>query len=116
MARNPEYLDDPQVQKRRELHTSLTTILGSSNVYFQPPSNITMKYPCFVYNRSSPYTINADDQTYLLRGHYSLTYIDSNIERAMAMQTKLLKSFEHISVERSFTSENLNHDVYNLYY
>lgn len=116
MASSPEYLNDPQVIKRRELHTFLTSILGSNNVYFQPPSNISMKYPCIVYNRTNPYTINADDSTYLLRGHYSVTYIDSNVERAMAMQTKLLKSFEHISVERSFTSENLNHDVYNLYY
>ena len=112
MAEELDYL----VEKRRELSTKLREILGSGNVYFQPPSNTKMNFPCFVYNRSPIFRLRANDKTYLLRNHYSLTYIDSNVERCMAMQDTLLNSFDHISVERSFTSDNLNHDVYNLYY
>lgn len=108
--------EDKLVQRRRELSTKLRDILGSTNVYFQPPPNTMMKYPCFVYNRSNPYKLQADDQSYLLQGHYSVTYIDPDVERCMAIMTKLLDSFQHISVERSFTSDNLNHDVYNLYF
>lgn len=107
---------DPMVAKRRELQTKLETILGSKNVYFQPPSNIKLKYPCFIYNRTSPYTLKADDTNYLVRGHYQLTYISSNVEKCMEMMTTLLGSFDHISVERQFISDNLNHDVYNLFY
>lgn len=112
----PEYLENLLVVRRRALHTILTELLGSTNVYFQPPSNVLMKYPCFLYNQSPLYNLRADDKNYLYMGHYSLTYIDSNVERAMAMKMKILDSFEHISFERNFTSENLNHDVYNLYY
>lgn len=107
---------DPMVAKRRELQTKLETILGSKNVYFQPPSNIKLKYPCFIYERSTPYTLKADDINYLTRGHYSVTFISTDVEKCMAMMTKMLDSFDHISVEREFISEDLNHDVYNLYY
>lgn len=110
------YLDDPIVVKRRELQTKLETILGTKQVYFQPPPGYMLKYPCIVYNRSPLYTLKADDTDYIKRGHYSVTYIDSNVERSMAMMSTILDSFDHISVERSFVSDNLNHDVYNLYY
>lgn len=107
---------DQLVAKRRELQTKLETLLGSKNVYFQPPSNIKLKYPCFIYDRSPIYRLKADDTAYHIRGHYSVTYINSNVEKCMEMMTKILNSFDHISVERSFTSDNLYHDVYNLYY
>lgn len=107
---------DQLVTKRRELQTKLETLLGSKNVYFQPPSNIKLKYPCFIYDRSPIYRLKADDTTYHIRGHYSVTYINSNVEKCMEMMSKILNSFDHISVERSFTSDNLYHDVYNLYY
>lgn len=105
-----------QVDRRRLLQEGLELFLGSKNVYFQPPPNVMLKYPCFIYNRTSPFTMQADDTIYILRGHYSLTYIDPDVERCMDMQEKLLNFFDHISVERSFVSDNLNHDVYNLYY
>lgn len=110
------YLDDQLVVRRRGLQTKLETILGSRNVYFQPPPGFMLKYPCIVYNRSPLFTIKADDTNYLNRGHFSVTYIDSNVERSIAMMSTILDSFDHISVERSFVSDNLNHDVYNLYY
>lgn len=112
----PEYLQDPQVQRRRKLQTELETILGSKHVYFQPPPNTAIKYPCFIYERYTPFTMNADDTVYRIIGHYSITYIDSNVERAMAMQTKILSTFQHISIERNYISDNMNHDIYNLYY
>lgn len=116
MAETPSYLLDSMVQRRRELQTKLETLLGSKNVYFQPPPNTMLKYPCFVYERYTPYTESADNTLYRIVGHYSVTYMDSNVERAMAMQTKILTSFDCISVERNFISDNLNHDVYNIYY
>lgn len=107
---------DQLVTKRRELQTKLETLLGTKNIYFQPPENIKLKYPCFIYERSPVYTLKADDTTYLVRGHYSVTYIDTRVEKCMEMMSKILTSFEHISVERSFVSDGLYHDVYNLYY
>lgn len=111
-----EYLSDPAVLRRRQLQSKLEGILGTKNVYFQPPPNILMKYPCFVYERYTPYTDNADDKPYRIVAHYGLTYIDSNVERSIAMVNKVLCSFDHISPERSYISDNMNHEIFNLYF
>ena len=37
------------MERRLELHEALCEVLGSRNVYFQPPDNVTMRYPCFVF-------------------------------------------------------------------
>lgn len=106
----------PEVQRRLLLHEKLCDLLGSRNVYFQPPPDTMIKYPAFIYNLSPEHKVQADDRIYIMRGHYSLTYIDTRVEACIAMKPRILDAFEHISVERSFTSDNLNHDVYNLYF
>ena len=109
-------LNNPVISRRVTLQEKLEAILGSKNVYFQPPKNTMLQYPAIIYNRSPMYRLRADDQTYLLVGHYSVTFISPDVEECMEMMTKLLDGFQHISVERSFVSDNLNHDVYNLYF
>ena len=37
------------MSKRIDLGNKLKEILGSSNVYFQPPDNLKMVYPCIRY-------------------------------------------------------------------
>lgn len=38
---------------RLELQSELEKILGSRNVYFQPPASVKIKYPAIVYSRKS---------------------------------------------------------------
>ena len=38
---------------REELHELLVSVLGSRNVYFQPPESIRMQYPAIVYARNN---------------------------------------------------------------
>ena len=40
------------MKTRYELHEFLCEILGSRNVYFQPPESVKMKYPAIVYERT----------------------------------------------------------------
>lgn len=40
------------MNRRYELQAVLEGILGSGNVYFQPPENLKMRYDCIVYERS----------------------------------------------------------------
>ena len=37
--------------RRLELDADLRALLGSTNVYFQPPETKKLKYPCFIYER-----------------------------------------------------------------
>lgn len=98
---------------RIELQTLLEELLGSRNVYFQPPESIKMKYPCIVYNRSDISSKFADDAPYLLFDRYELTFITKDPDSEMI---HTIASLPKCKFDRDFVSDNLNHYVYSIYY
>ena len=99
---------------RLKLHEELCDILGSRNVYFQPPESIKMIYPGIVYYKSGIYTNDANDNTYKKVNQYSLTVIDRDPDTDI--HDKILDHFMMCSFDRVYISDNLNHYVLNLYY
>lgn len=73
-----------------------------------------MKYPCFVYNLEDINTVKADNKKYLMNDRYSLKYIDYDPDSPMIK--KILTEFDHCEFDRFFTSSDLNHWVYTLYF
>lgn len=102
------------MEKRQQLHQELLDILGSPNVYYQPPPTVQMKYPCIVYHRSTGDTTFADNYPYMFTVRYQLTYITRNADDPMV--EKLARAFPSIRYDRHFTSDNLNHETFDLYY
>ena len=98
---------------RLSLHKTFEDILGSKNVYFQPPASVFMKYDAIVYSKKDVYTTHANNSTYNQTNCYEVTVIyrdpDSDI-------TKKLLALPMCSFDRHFTSDNLNHDVLTIYY
>lgn len=97
---------------RNQLNQALQEIMGTNAVYFQPPENLRMQYPCI---RCTPATINrrvADNQGYILTDHYTLTYISKSPDRTVSM--KLLR-LPMCSQERTYTSDGLYHEVFSIY-
>jgi hypothetical protein len=96
---------------RLQLHELLETF--TENVYFQPPTNIELKYPCIVYHRDYAETEFADNRPYNHTLRYMVTVIDrdpdSDIPAKIAALPKSLYN-------RFFTVDNLNHDVYRVYF
>jgi hypothetical protein len=101
-------------ERRLELHEKLCKILGSRNVYFQPPGTVRMNYPCIRYERDRGQHTYADNRTYIYRQAYQLTYIDKDPDSDIP--EKLIESFEEINFNRHYVADNLNHDVLILYY
>ena len=101
------------LRTRLELQAILEEILGSENVYFQPPASLRMKYPCIVYERSDIAPIKADNVNYLKRKRYLVTVIDKDPDSVIP--DKLI-DLEYCNFDRHFVSNNLNHDVYTLYF
>jgi len=99
--------------QRTDLHAILVDILGSKCVYFQPPENLKMKYPCIVYQRVTGDTQFADNIPYIIKKRYQITVIDSNPDSPIPDKVAQLP---YCVFDRHFTSGNLNHDVYNLYF
>ena len=103
------------MSKRLEFHEILVNVLGSNNVYFQPPESVKMKYPCIVYHRGEvdPRTAYADDILYRVKKAYVVTVIDANPDSLIPDEVQKLP---YSRLTRSFTKDNLNHDVFTIYY
>ncbi len=98
---------------RLQLQVLLETILGSDNVYFQPPANVQMEYPCIVYSRDSTQTSFADNNPYRFTKRYQVTVIDRNPDSNIPERVGALSMCLH---DRTFASDNLNHYVFTLYF
>ena len=98
---------------RTDLQEILEGILGSKNVYFQPPSTTIMRYPCIVYERSNALKESADNQSYLYEHRYTVTVIDQDPDSVIPDKVAALPKCVY---DRFFTSANLNHDVFSLYF
>lgn len=101
------------MDQRLKLHYKLCEILGSNNVYFQPPTSILLKYPCIIYNKKSYDNVYADDMIYCLNTVYSLTIITSNPNDDFGKQ--VLIQLPRTAFDRGFIIDNLYHEVYTTY-
>lgn len=98
---------------RLELQQTLEDILGSRNVYFQPPSNIKMSYPAIVYELSKHQSVRANNELYLLRTSYDLTVIERTPESEFVLP---LLRLPYCSYDRNFVSDNLYHNTLTIYW
>lgn len=101
------------MNRRLELHEILKEFLGNDHVYYQPPENLKMVYPCIRYTKDDIDLTYADNTQYFNKKRYSITYIDKLPDNEII--DKLL-SLPLSSYDRHYTSDNLNHDVITLYY
>lgn len=84
-----------------------------SHVYFQPPESVKLKYPCIIYERRTGDTIYANDLPYRFEQCYTVTVIDANPDSKLPYEVAKLPMCK---MDRCFTSDNLNHTTFILYY
>ena len=96
-----------------ELKPILVDILGSNNVYFQPPATVQMEYPCIVYHRDYAKTEFADDLPYGHAIRYAVMVIDKNPDSDIPDKVAKLPT---CVLDRFYTADNLNHNVYKLFF
>ena len=99
---------------RLELHEELCKLLGTRYVYFQPPENVKMYYPCIVYSVVSISQIRADNRIYKGNTRYQLTVIDRDPDSMI--YDKIMHRFEMCSFDRAYAVDNLYHNVLTIYY
>lgn len=98
---------------RLELQTMLEELLGSRNVYYQPPASVRMQYPAIVYSRSDIRNQFANNSVYTQSHIYEITVIDSNPDSEIVQKVSRLPTCRF---NRHYTADNLNHDVFTIYY
>ncbi len=98
---------------RLDLQRELETLLGSRNVYFQPPPSVRMQYPAIVYSRKSIDNLHANNAIYKQDNSYDVIVIDRDPDSEIPKKVSLLPMCRF---DRHYTADNLNHDVFTLYY
>lgn len=97
--------------QRAELSKLLKAL--APNVYFQPPSNVQMQYPCIVYERARSDTRFAGNSTYLFTKQYTVTVIDRDPDSPIVDAVAILPMCSHSTF---FVADNLNHDVFDIFF
>ena len=101
------------MENRLKLHQILIGLLGSKNVYFQPPEGYKISYDCIVYECTHITPTFADNCPYLLFPSYRITAICKHPDSDLPEKIARLPMCSH---ERHFTSGNLHHNVFHLYF
>ena len=96
---------------RLQLHEIFETFVA--NVYFQPPANVEMQFPCIVYSRDGSETVHADNEPYRSIKRYQVTVIDRNPDNDLTDKVEKLPTCRF---DRWFALDNLNHYVFNLFF
>lgn len=104
--------------KRLEFHSKLLGLFSKlkleAHVYFQPPESAKLSYPCIIYERNSGEIKRADNISYDYTYSYEVKVIDKNPDSQIV--DAMFAEFKMIRYNRHFVSDNLNHDVFIVYY
>lgn len=103
---------------RLKLQTLLEQMMVDSNlpknVYFQPPENLKMSYPCIVYHRQYIDGVPADNINYLINRQYRVIYIDRSPVNDLVID-KLMEMPNCRYMSHSIV-DNLNQDAFEIYF
>lgn len=98
---------------RLDLQALLEDLLGSRNVYYQPPESVKMKYPAIVYSLEDIENSFANDGVYFFWKKYSVIVVDKDPDSQIVTKVALLPTCRFI---RHYKHENLNHYAFELFY
>lgn len=85
----------------------------TAHVYFQPPSNVEMQFPCILYTRDDSYSEFAGNRPYIHAKRYQVTVVDRNPDSPLPDQVEELP---YCRFARFFAADELNHWVFNLFF
>ena len=97
--------------QRLELHAVLLEMCP--NVYFQPPAGLVMSFPAIVYARDRAETAFAGNLPYRNTKRYQVTVIDQDPDSLIPDKVAQLPM---TTFDRWFAANNLNHDVFDVYF
>lgn len=100
--------------ERLTLHEELCRLLGSRNVYFQPPESVKMVYDAIRYELGGKDLIRANNKLYRATNRYDGVVITRNPDTAIP--DAILSHFEMCSFGKPYIADNLNHYPFTIYY
>jgi hypothetical protein len=82
------------------------------NVYFQPPEDTKMKYPCIRYSVADDQCLYAGNKIYNTKDRYSVTVISRDPDDELF---EVLRNFSYSYFDRAYVSDNLHHYIFQIF-
>ena len=99
---------------RLELQTLLTGFPPTGQeAWCQPPENVDLTYPTIIYDHDYNAVVHADNYPYTVTRRYQVTIIDRAADSPIKEKVQALPM---CSMVRSFSTEGLNHTIFDLYF
>lgn len=102
------------MDQRLILQEKLEKIPGIKKVYFQPPANIRMVYPCIRFSKGRPRLHKADNKAYRFTQGYELIVLETDPDSPIAKY--IVENFPMSEINTTYSSNNLYHTSITLYY
>ena len=96
---------------RLDLQSYLKTL--TANVYFQPPEDKKLNYPCIIYSRTRIDGTFANNDVYKLDHGYKLIYITRDPDDPLI---DVLAKLPTCRFQREFVLNSLYHEEYIIYW
>ena len=101
------------LDRRPQFDAILKALDNAVKVYFQPPASMTMVYPCIVYQRDPGSSKFANNLPYNYEQQYQVSLISRSPDEAVKQKLAALPKSSHA---RFYVADNLNHDVFSIYF
>lgn len=104
------------MDRRNELHQILKGLFGANepHVYYQPPKDQQMTYPCIRYQLDDMPAIHANNYPYAIGHRYQVTVMDRDPESYLREAVAKLPTCRMRTAP--YAKDNLHHFVFSLYY
>lgn len=100
--------------RRLDLHEEFCKLLGTRNVYYNPPESVRMNYDAIRYELAGKDIKRANDGVYQITDQYDGVVITRNPD--CEVPDVILKNFSMCSFGRPYVADNLYHFPFTLYY
>lgn len=100
-------------EKRIKFHNKLKEVLGNNNVYYNPPTSTSIKYPCIIYSLKDIRSNYSNNKIYLFDHLYQVLLI--GIKPHDDTKDKILEKIPYSIFDRSYIQDNLYHYAYTIY-
>lgn len=97
---------------RLNLDKKFREILGTGNVYFNPPESVKMKYDAIRYSRKKIVNEFANNSVYAQNDCYEVIAIYRDSDSDLPKKISRLPMCSH---DRQYVADNLIHDVFTIY-
>lgn len=98
---------------RLELQSKLEELLGSRNVYYNPPATLEMKYDAIRYSLNGIEPTHANNAKYTKLKRYDGVVISRKSDPEVV--DKILE-LQYTSLGSPYKADNLNHYPFTIYY